>query len=546
MVSDPVTLEVVRHALQGVAEEMGSIMKRAAFSPMIKEREDRSCALFSPDAELVAQAEHLPIHLALLAGVVPDALAWYGKENLGPGDILLHNDPYIGGSHLPDFTMITPIYRAGRHLGYAAVMAHMTDVGGGTPGGGGGVHAREIIEEGVRIPPVLIYRAGEVNKDVFALLTANVRIPEMIGGDLLAQAAAVRAGERAVGRIAERYGDDRLLELMRELIAYVERRTVDGIRDLPQGTARFVDHVDSDGNSPDPLTLACQVTVADGRIRFDFEGSVGQREGPVNASYAVVRSAAFYAVRCLLDGSIPTNAGCFRAVDVIAPPRTIVNPEPPAPVFGGSLITGQRTVDAIFGALCQLMPDRVTAAGMGSSNSISFGGYDHGRGRAWVLSESIGGGSGARLTKDGLSSSRVNLLNSPNTPVEIIEADYPLRVERYAIRDGSAGAGRRYGGFGTVKEYHLLDDAKVSILSDRGVVPPWGALGGEPGTPTRHLLISGDEERDLGTKATIVVRAGQRLVAMTAGGGGMGPPRERPDEAVEAHVRDGLVAREER
>lgn len=544
LISDPIGLEVLRHALQGVAEEMGSIMKRAAFSPMIKEREDRSCALFGPDGDLVAQAEHLPIHLALLASTVPAALDWYGRDRLGSGDVLLHNDPYVGGSHLPDFTMISPIYSdADELLGYAAVVAHMTDVGGAAPGGGG-VHAREIIAEGVRIPPVRLYRHGQLDEDVFALLTANIRIAEIVGGDLLAEAAAVRAGERGVRRLAERYGVERLVAYMRELISYVERRTEAGVRELPEGTGEFADTIDDDGNSDEPVTVCCRVTVHDGRIHFDFTGSSKQRQGPVNASLAVVRSATYYVVRCLLDPTIPTNAGCFQLIDITAPERSVVNPELPAPVFGGSVITGQRVVDVILAALSTLMPDRITAAGTGSSNSVAFGGYDSRRCRPWVLTESIGGGSGARLTKDGLSSSRVNLLNSPNTPIEIIEQDYPIRIDRYEMRANSGGIGAYRGGLGTIKEYRVLDDAGAFVLSDRSRFGASGLLGGGPGAKSLYRVIDDDgTEVVLGSKSSFDLHPGQRLVAMTAGGGGMGDPIQRAEADIARDEHDGLQAR---
>lgn len=527
VVDDPVGLEVFRNGLVGVAEEMGEVMMRAALSPMIKERNDRSCAVFTSDLRCVAQAEHLPIHLALLVSTVPAALATL-RSPLERGDVLVHNDPYVGGSHLPDITMIAPVHDGeGEVLGYCAVIAHMADIGGSTPGGVGGL-ARDVIEEGLMIPPVRLCRGGEVVGDVMRLLTANVRLPETLEGDLLAQIAALRAGAAGVVRLAGSVGRRRFEAMTAQILEYSERRTRLAIAALPQGEASFEDVLDDDGMGNGPLPIRVRVRVSADGISADFTGSAGQLAAPVNASESVTRSAVFFVLRCLIDPTIPTTSGCFDAVRVDAPEHTIVNARPPAPVGGGSLETAQRIVDALLGALAGIMPEKVTAAGMGSHNTIAIGG--HSAGRRWVITENLSGGGGARAELDGVTCRRVNLMNTPNTPVEVLEREFPLRVVRCEIRDGSGGEGRRRGGDGLLKEYEFLQSATLAILSDRKEHTPWGLAGGGHGQGSLHELVRADGSVEaLPSKVALTVAAGERLVARTAGGGGYGPPEQRRD-----------------
>jgi N-methylhydantoinase B len=545
-VEDPVGLEVFRNSLVGVAEEMGEVMMRAALSPMIKERNDRSCAIFTPDLRLVAQAEHLPIHLALLVRTVPAALAAL-PASLGPGDVSVHNDPFVGGSHLPDITAIRAIFDDDEGLlGYCAVIAHMADIGGSTPGGVGGM-ARDIVEEGLMIPPVLLVRGGEVVEDVMSLLAANVRLPEVLRGDLLAQVAALRAGAQGVATLAAKVGRGRYAQMTDQILAYSERRTRRAIAALPHGTATFTDVLDDDGMGHGPLPIRVALTVSDEGITADFTGSAGQRAAPVNASLAVTRSAVFFAVRCLIDPTIPTTSGCFGAVEVRAPTRTIINAAAPAPVGGGSLETAQRIVDTLFGALAQLMPDRVTAAGMGSHNTIAIGGVVEGTGKRFVITENLSGGGGARKDLDGVSVRRVNLMNTPNTPTEVLEREFPIRIVRAELREGSYGVGRRRGGMGLRKEYLFLQTCTVSILSDRKENAPWGLFGGASAQGSRHEVVRADGSRQpLPSKITLTVQAGDRLVAETAGGGGYGLVRERLAQAVESDIRAGHTLTDER
>lgn len=539
--SDPVAVEVCRNALVGVADEMGVIMKRAAFSPMIKERNDRSCAVFTPALELVAQAEHLPIHLALLISAVPAAIRSLGEDQLGPGDVLIHNDPYLAGSHLPDFTTIMPVYVNDTLIAYTAVIAHMTDVGGSVPGGLG--TARDIFEEGIRVPPVRLYRSGELVKDVLDLISANVRTPDLMRGDLLAQAAANKAGEHGVQELGRRLGPDRLLSYMRQILDYTERRTRSEISRLPQGEFRFSDFLDDDGFSDEPVPIHAAIHIGAGSISVDYSGSAEQRRGPVNTALAVTTSATYFVVRCLIDPTIPTTSGCFRSVRVMAPERSVLNADFPAPVGGGSLETAQRVVDVLLGALSEALPEAVTAAGIGGHNTISFGGQWPQSSRTFVITENVSGGGGARSGHDGLNASRINLMNTPNNPIEVFEREAPLLIERYEIRPGSGGDGKYRGGLGTVKQYQSLAHARVSILSDRHRHRPWGLFGGEPGSSSRHwLLRQGAGRTLLASKVNLTLDPGDSLVAATAGGGGYGLPSERSPVARQADVLDGYVA----
>ncbi|OCW85792.1 hypothetical protein A8M60_03945 [Nocardia farcinica] len=537
-INDPISLEVFRNALSGVAEEMGEVMRRTALSPMIKERNDRSCAVFAPDLQLVAQAEHLPIHLALLINIVPAALAELGKP-LGPGDICLHNDPYVGGSHLPDLTMISAVHdpSTGELLGYCAVIAHHGDIGGSTPGGVG-AKVTDILQEGVVIPPLLVAGGGVVDKSVISLIKANVRRPAEIEGDLYAQMAALQAGSAAISSLATEYGQSRYLELLAQLLDYSRERAARALGALPAGVCEFTDVLDDDGTTGSgPLPVSVRITIGGGDMTFDFAGSASQRRAPVNASLAVTQSAVLYAVRCLIDPSIPTTSACFESIQVLAPQGTIVHAQSPAPVAGGSLETAQRIVDVLFGALAQLLPEVIPAAGMGSHNSISIGGYDAVLNERYVLSENLSGGGGARPERDGLSARRVNLMNTPNNPIEVVEREIPIRIEGLALRRDSAGRGKTHGGYGIRKEYLFLEDADVTVLADRSVHRPWGLQGGTAGKGSRHTVIDPDgTERDLGSKFTVAVRAGTRLVAQTAGGGGFGTPTD--DHNTDNHNTD--------
>ncbi|MFQ5913835.1 MAG: hydantoinase B/oxoprolinase family protein [Nitrospinota bacterium] len=542
---DPIRMEVFRQSIIGIAEEMGMKMKRAAFSTIIKERDDRSCAFFTPALEMVAQADHLPSHLGLLVHAVKNAILRVGPENLRPGDITIHNDPFIGGSHLPDITTIMPVFVDGEILAYNAVIAHWTDVGGRAPGSLAG-DAKSIVEEGLRLPPMKMVEEGEVREDLLELILSNVRVPDDIRGDLRAQLAANRVGEQRFRELAKKFGKDELKELMAAIIDYSYRRTRREIGKLPDGVYTFEDVVDDDGSSDAPLPIRVRVDISGEDMKVDFTDSAAQRPGPVNAVLSVTHSATYFTLKCLIDPNIPTNSGVFRSVEILAPAGTIVNARPPAAVGGGSLETSQRIVDTLVGCFSQFAPDRMSAAGSGTFNCVTFGGYDTVRNRPFVILEQNSGGGGGRKGHDGLKVSRNNISNTPNNPIEVVEAEFPLRVECYEFLPDSGGAGQWVGGLGARKVYRLLADQTITILADRIRTPPWGVLGGEPGRNGRYVVQGKNGERELRSKSTTHALAGEAMVIETTAGGGYGPPEKRDPAWIERDLRAGYFTPEKR
>lgn len=525
---DPITLEVLRHALAGVAEEMNGSLIRSAYSPNIKERRDCSSALFTPEGEVVAQAESIPVHLGAMPFSVRAAVA--AVRDWREGDVVVLNDPYLGGAHLPDITFVAPAFANGALVALVACRAHHADIGGGAPGSLTPT-ARDIYGEGLRIPPIRLWRGGNLDEDLQRLLLQNVRTPEERWGDLRAQGAACATGIARLRDLVARYGVESLREGMRAVLDYSERRTRAAISSLPRGTAEFVDYLDDDGAGGGPLPVRVRVEVRGDTVRVDFSGSAPQVRGPVNAVLAVTASAVYFSLRALTDPTIPPNAGCYRPVEIVAPEGTIVNPRPPAPVAGGNLETSQRIVDAVLGAFAQLVPDRVPAASQGTMNNIAVGGSDPRTGQPYTLYETIGGGSGARPDGDGVDGVHTGMTNTLNTPVEALELAYPLRVERYELRPGTGGRGRFRGGWGIRRDLTPLGHiAHVSLLTDRRRTRPYGLAGGEPGAPGENVLIRGGEEIVLPGKAELDLHPGEILSVRTPGGGGYGAPA-REEEA---------------
>lgn len=541
---DPISLEVFRQELIGIAEEMGMKMKSAAFSTIIKERDDRSCAFFTPDLEMVAQADHLPTHLGILLFSAKNAIKDIGVENLRPGDITIHNDPYIGGSHLPDVITIAPIFYSGELVGLNAVMAHWTDIGGFSPGSLGG-EAREILAEGLRIPPIKIVSQGRLCNDVLKLISTNVRVKDDIMGDLRAQIAANKIGEGRFINFLKRYGVATTHAYMKEIIEYSYRRTVQELKKLPDGVYSFEDYLEDDGTTGEPVKIMVTVRVKSGELEVDFTGSSEQRRGPVNAVFSVTSSAVFFTLKCLLDPTIPTNAGVFKPIKIIAPKGTVVNAIPPAAVAGGSLETSQRMVDALLGAFSKIVPDKVTAAGAGTFNCVSFGGHDPFRLKPFVIIEQTCGGGGARPTKDGLKAARYNISNTPNNPIEVIESEFPLVVESYELRPDSGGAGMYMGGLSTRKAYRFLADADISILAERAKIAPWGLFGGKCAATAHYEVIAKDGRSTvLPSKSSYRAKAGDLFLDCTAGGGGYGLVAKRPRNMIEDDLKQGYITEE--
>jgi N-methylhydantoinase B len=508
---DAIELEVVRHKLESVAEEMGEVLVRGAFSPNITERRDCSTALFDADGRLVAQAEHIPVHL----GSMPDAVGAVLDRDPAPGDVFVLNDPCAGGTHLPDVTLVAPIAsgRDGDILAYAAARAHHADVGGSTPGSMP-AGARELHEEGLRIPPVRLVSAGEPVEDVRAVILANVRNPAERRADLRAQRGAVERGRARIEDLHGEYGD-RLQDAFGAVIAYSRRRTEAEIASLPDGTYDASDLLEGDGvTSERDLPIVASVTVEDATLRVDFAGTAAQVAGNVNAPPAVARSAVYFVIRCVTDPGIPPNAGCYAPVSIDIPDGSLLNPGPAAAVVGGNVETSQRVADVVFAAVGEVAPERVPAAGQGTMNNVIVGTA------TFTYYETVGGGAGATAEGPGLSGVQVGMTNTENTPIEALEAAYPIRVTEYSLRAGSGGEGAHDGGDGIVRELRTGTEATVSLLTDRRRHGPPGRAGGTPGA-TGHNEIDGE---DVPAKVTRRVSKGSTIRIETPGGGGYGEP----------------------
>lgn len=520
---DPITLEVLRNALEATAQEMGAVLKLTAFSPNIKERMDASCAIFDARAQLVAQAEHVPVHLGSMLRAVSTTVA--AVEELSEGDVILVNDPFVGGSHLPDVMLVAPVFFGAALVGYAATRAHQADIGGMEPGSMPG-NSQEIYQEGVIIPPVKLYRSGVLQKDVLNLVLANVRTPQERRGDFNAQLAAIRIGERRIRELAERYGAERLAAGFEAILSYAERRMRKQIADLPSGEYSGEDRLDDDGTADEPVLVRVKVILTQDRMVLDFAGSAAQRRGNINAVAPMTHSAVFFAVKLLTDASIPTNSGTFRPVEIRIPEGSFLNAKRPAAVCAGNTETTQRVVDAVLRVFAQFAPDRIPAASQGTMNLISVGGRDPRNGRAYTYVETIAGGQGGRPMGDGMDGVQCNMTNTMNTPIEALEISYPLRVERYELREGSGGAGLHRGGNGVIRSLRVLDHAgRVSLQSDRRKFSPYGLQGGSDGQPGRNFTIGLDGvEKSYPGKATLTLESGEVVVVETPGGGGWGQP----------------------
>ncbi|HEY6339744.1 MAG TPA: hydantoinase B/oxoprolinase family protein [Candidatus Sulfotelmatobacter sp.] len=598
MPRDAIELEIFKSLYHSIAEEMGATLRRTAFSPNIKERRDYSCAVFDDEGAVIAMGDHMPVHLGSMPMSVRAAIAACEMEW---GDVVMLNDPFCGGTHLPDITLVAPVYvdrpgvRTGRRVArghtsrvagelrrrqadfYVASRAHHADVGGTYPGSMG--LCREIYQEGLRIPPVRLVRAGVRDPDVLALLLNNVRTPEEREGDLGAQIAACHTGAERLQEVCARYGVEKAKVVARDLLEYSEELMRAFLRQVPEGVYAAEDFLDGDGMSDKPVKIAVAVTIREavrGRVRrrdvgatkrgrerprhmvtVDFTGSDPQVEGSVNAVAAITYSACFYVFRCLLAEDVPATAGLMRPIEVIAPEGTIVNARPPAAVAGGNVETSQRIVDVLLRALAQAIPERIPAAAAGTMNNLTIGGIDrrakesphaskkarelgHPAGKsgleekaagmgdalaydAFAYYETIAGGMGARWSKHGISGVHTHMTNSLNTPAEALEYAYPLRVVRYSLRPQSGGAGKFRGGDGIVREIEVLTDCDVTLLAERRARGPWGLAGGADGAPGKAFIIRLDGSIEpMGGKFSTRLRAGERIRIESPGGGGWG------------------------
>jgi N-methylhydantoinase B len=534
---DAAELEIFKNLFHSVAEEMGAALRRSAFSPNIKERRDYSCAVFDGKGRVVAMGDHMPVHLGSMPMSVAAAI---GAFQLGPGDIAMLNDPYAGGTHLPDITLVMPVFGhrrekakeirtalierrySERPMFYVANRAHHSDIGGARPASMG--LSEEIYQEGLRIPPVRLARRGRIERDVLAILLANVRTPREREGDLTAQVAACRLGARRLTELAGKYGAARTTFYLEALQRYSATLMREALMRIPDGVYRAEDFLDDDGFVSRPVRLRVAIRVRRGRALVDFAGTSPACRGSVNAVLAITCSAVFYVFRCLLGEDVPACAGLMDPIEVRAPQGSVVNARPPAAVAGGNVETSQRIVDVLFRALARALPDRIPAASSGTMNNLSFGGIDPRTGEPFAYYETIAGGMGARPTLDGLSGVHTHMTNSLNTPIEALESAYPVRVRRYSLRRGSGGAGKHRGGDGIVREIEFLADVRGSILSDRRRIQPYGLAGGKPGKAGRNRLLTAGRSVELPSKTSFEAPTGSTLRIETPGGGGWGNP----------------------
>lgn len=552
---DSVTLEIIRNACAAIAEEMNANLIRTGYSPNIKERRDCSCALFDARGEMISQAENMPVHLGAMPFSVAAAIDRFPPAELEPGDAVLLNDPFRGGAHLPDLTLVTPVFVDETIVAYAANRAHHADIGG-SRAGSVAADSTEIYQEGIRIPPVKLYEAGEVNETAMDVILANVRTPDERRGDLRAQETANQTGRQRFSELVEKYGADSLTAALEEIKDYSERRMRTELESLPDGTYRFEDVLDDDGQGNEDLPVVAAVSIDGDSVDVDFEGTAAQTDGPINAVFAVTASATYYAIRCVTDPDIPPNHGCYRPIDIDAPEGTIVNPTPPAAVVGGNLETSQRVTDVVLGALAEATPERVLAGSQGTMNNVTFGGIDPRDASPYAFYETQGGGFGGRSGLDGLDGVHVHMSNTMNTPIEVLETAYPLRVTRYEFREDSSGAGEFRGGLGLRRDIGIRDhQAAFSLLAERHRHAPYGLVGGAEGTPGRaYLLENGlnatdpnaitEEGERLAGKVVRELAPGTVISIRTPGAGGYGDPDNRNPEAVARDVRLGKISAE--
>ena len=521
MKTDPIELELFRHLLVSIAEEMGVVLRKTSYSANIKERRDYSCAVYDAGGETVAMGDHMPVHL----GAMPLSV-WHAMQafSFQPGDVAILNDPFRGGTHLPDITAVSAVFvkGSGKPAFYVANRAHHADVGGISPGSM--PLAREIYQEGIRIPPVLLARRGQFDRELLALILANVRTPEEREGDLLAQCMAIKRGEQRLLDLVGKYGMAKVQHNMTALKNYSENMMRAAIRRLPRGRYLFEDALDSDGITNRPVRIAVAIDILGDHATIDFRGSDRQVEGSVNANYAVAISATTYAFRCLVREDIPYTAGVMRPLEVIALDGSVVSARPPAAMAAGNVETSQRITDVVLGALSKAAPKLIPAASSGTMNNVTFGGMDGVRGKPFAYYETIAGGMGASAVSDGPSATHTHMTNSWNTPVEAFEHQYPLRIRGYRIRSGSGGRGRNRGGDGIIREYEFLTPAQVTILADRRLRGPYGLHGGHRGAPGKNLLLHGKRATAIPGKARFDVESGDILRIESPGGGGYGKP----------------------
>lgn len=550
IISDPARFEVIKNALCAIAEEMKIVLAKTAYSPLLKVAGDYSCGIFDSTGDMVAQGPDIPLHL----GSMPDAVRAIVKKypDVAAGDVFIHNDPYHGGSHLPDMNVASPLFFEGELLGFSCVRAHWPDVGSATPGSYGTV--TEIFGEGLQIPPVRLYRQGKLDEGLCALILANVRNPSERFGDLRAQ---VSANWRAVARLAalaEKYGPGQVKQIMREMLDYSEIMMRAALRALPDGGASFADVLDGDGvlepgaSEDEPFTIRVSIRKSGDSITVDFSGSDPHVAGPMNAPLTVTASGVYCALKMIVDpnGLIPPNSGCWRPVKVLAPAGSVVNAERPAAVVYANHEVSHRVADMIMAAMYQISPKTVSAGSAGTSAVVTFGGIDYRTNERYVSYESIKSGFGARPTKDGINGIASTVSNGMNAPVEIIESSFPLRIEEYSLVPDSGGAGTYRGGLGVRRVWRVLGGAaQAAVCCERTLTPPFGLAGGLPGGRARLTLeLPNGTKKTLLSKGTFVAPEGSRVAVEAPGSGGYGSPSGRERSKLREDLVDGYVSRD--
>jgi len=528
--TDPIQLEVFKHRFAAIAEEMGAVLRKASYSPNIKERRDYSCALFDHHGQMIAQAAHIPVHLGSMPLSVQTAINDF--PDFEPGDVIILNNPYRGGTHLPDITLVSPVFTQSastsesspsfhpKPFGFVASRAHHADVGGMSPGSM--PVATEIFQEGIIIPPVKLVNAGKVNQAAWDLILANVRTSQERAGDLWAQIAANRRGLQRLQELVSQHGAANVNHYMAAMLAYTERMTRNLLGGIPDGEYSFSDYLDNDGIGDEHVLITVKIQILGDQAVVDFSGSASQQRGSINAVYAITLSAVYYVFRCLIGLDVPNNAGCLAPIIVIAPPGSVVNAQHPAPVAGGNVETSQRITDVLLGALAKALPNKIPAASQGTMNNITIGGYDQGLNTPFAYYETIGGGMGALPDRDGVSAIHSHMTNTLNTPAEAMEYTYPLRVLRYEIRQNSGGKGKFNGGDGIIRDVQLLTDAQITLLTERRELSPYGIDGGQPGSTGKNTIIRNGDEISLPGKGSFTLKSGDILSIQTPGGGGYG------------------------
>lgn len=538
---DPITFAVVKNALDSIVDEVAYTVLRTARSEIVKDVMDYSAAICDRQGRMVAQARTIALHLGAVPEAMAAVLAKYG-DDLNPGDAIILNDPYSGGMHLPDIFMFAPMFHGNELQGFCVVVCHHTDMGGRVAGSNAS-DSTEIYQEGLRLPVLKLFRKGEMSQDIASIIRLNVRVPDRVLGDLFAQYAACRVGIREVGKLAARYGSEGLNEYMSALLDYAETMTRSEIRGWPKGTFTFVDHIDDDGLDDAPIRIAVAVTVEEDSLVIDYSGSSPQVRGAINATQSYTNSCSYLSVRCALKGEVPNNAGVFRCVKVVVPSGTVLNPLPPAAVAARAL-TGYRICDALFGALAQIVPERIPAAGEGGNTVVCLSGQRE-NSEPFIIVDMICGAWGGRPGKDGIEAITNPSQNLSNTPVEVLEAQHPVRVEEYSLRPDSCGAGEWRGGVGVKRSYRLLaKQALLQLRSDRAKFKPYGLHGGGDGEATQNFLFRDGNATALPSKTTMMLQRGDVVAHEQAGAGGFGDPVKRDPKRVRHDVWNGKISRE--